>query len=450
MTQLQKDMIFWCNYLFLSAPIVSFYFCNMLTIRKKCFINRWWKLALVFCLLTVLTYPIRLHIGLHMLLVNCGIFLLLLYMFTNSLKIKILCMASYFITGLLLELLVWPIMYLLFRIPSLITYSSQWFLDFEIYGVIAGGIINIMYLVIFIMIVAVKKIYTNQLQSKILWIYIIIPIYQMIFFFIYLKTYQTPDATMIIMGILILFLDMLVDFIMIFSIDNLIEKVTVEENLSALYAQRQLELDYYQMAQKHMEDMRSLKHDFSNHLHTLHAMLEQGSQKQELSHFLDESRNSLQKNTLPRYCEHDIVNAVLTIKKDTASQSGIPLDISARIPKDIPVTGIDLCSFFCNLLDNAIEACRTVKEQTPYIQLKSNVSGGFLVVRLENTYEKPPVKEHGFFRTSKENPVDHGYGMKLIERITEKYHGQFTAEYSGHTFVASAALSISNTERKDL
>lgn len=444
MTQMQQDIIFWCNYLLLSAPIVAFYFCNMLTVRKKCLINNWWKLSFAFSMLTILCEPVRPHLYLHLLLVNCGIFLLLLYIFTNSLKAKILCMLSYFFITASSELLAAPIMSLLFGMPNIFVYPNVWYVEFEIYGLIASGIVNILFMVFFIMIVAIKKIYTNRLQDKVLWVYIIIPVYQMIFFFIYLKTYQSPDITMIMMGILILLLDMLVNFIMIFSIDNLIEKVAVEENLSALYAQRQLELDYYQMAQKHMDDMRSLKHDFSNHLHTLHAMLEQGSKKQDLSRFLDESRDSLQKNALPRYCEHDIVNAVLTLKKDTASQSGIPMDISTRIPKDIPVTGIDLCSLFCNLLDNAIEACRTIKDQPRSIQIKANVSGGFLVVKLENTYEKPPVKEHGFFRTSKENPDDHGYGMKLIERITEKYHGQFTAEYSGNTFITSAALDITN------
>ena len=449
MNQLQKDVIYWCNYLLLSLPVVSFYFCNMLTIRKNGLINRWWKLAIAFSLLTVLCEPLRPHIYLHLLIVNCGIFLLLLYVFADSIKAKFLCMLSFYLISLSTDLLLVPIMYHLFGIPNVFTYAGEWYLDFEIYSMIAGGITNILFMVFFITIVAMKKIHSHQLQSKVLWIYIIIPVYQMIFFFIYLKTYQNPDITMIIMGILILFLDMLVNFIMIFSIDNLIEKIAVEENLSALYAQRQLELDYYQMAQKHMDDMRSLKHDFSNHLHTLHAMLEQGSERQDLSRFLDESRDSLQKNTLPRYCEHDIVNAVLTIKKDTASQSGIPMDISTRIPKDIPVSGIDLCSLFCNLLDNAIEACQTIKDQPRSIQIKTNVSGGFLVIKLENTYEKPPVKEHGFFRTSKENPEDHGYGMKLIERIIEKYHGQFTAEYSENTFTASAALDISNGARKD-
>lgn len=29
-------------------------------------------------------------------------------------------------------------------------------------------------------------------------------------------------------------------------------------------------------------------------------------------------------------------------------------------------------------------------------------------------------------QTSKENPAEHGYGLKLIERIAEKYHGRMT------------------------
>ena len=446
MTQFQKDLLFWCNYLILAVPMISFYFCNMLTMKKGSLLNRWWKLALALAVVTVSLFPFRSYLMLHLILINSIFLIIIIYTFSSPLKSKILCLISYIFLSLIAEVITWPSLMYLFHLPWILTYPGSWLEDFEHYTIIGSGIVNLYLLLFFILTVTIKKVISHRLKLKTLWIYIILPIYQVIFFFVYLYTYQKPDFTMIALGILILFLDMLVDFIMIFSIDNLVEKVAVEENLSALYAQRQLELDYYQMAQKHMEDMRSLKHDFSNHLRTLHAMLEQGNRKQDLSHFLDESREFLQINTFPRYCEHDIVNAVLTIKKGTASQSGIPMDISARIPKDIPVSGIDLCSLFCNLLDNAIEACQTIKDQPRSIQIKTNVSGGFLVIKLENTYEKPPLKEHGFFRTSKENPEDHGYGMKLIERITKKYHGQFTAEYSENTFTASAALDISNTE----
>ena len=90
MAQFQKDAIFWCNYFFISAPIVSFYFCNMLTIRKKSFINNWWKMSLAFGLLTILCEPFHKSPYLHLFLVNCGIFLLLLYMFANPVRTKVL------------------------------------------------------------------------------------------------------------------------------------------------------------------------------------------------------------------------------------------------------------------------------------------------------------------------------------------------------------------------
>lgn len=295
MTSLEKDILFWCNYLILLTPIITFYFCSMLNLKRNCLWNRAWKLAVTFALCSILMYSFRFNPFLHMLMANSSIILLVLFAFADPLKYKIISIVIFYLSSALAEILAWFLLILLFQIPLQTAFTESWAAENHIYSTIGAGLVNILLLVFYSIIISVKKVLSQQLKSKQLLIYALLPIYQLILFCIYLYTYQKPDAAMVVIGILFLFLDMLIDFIMISSIDNLIGKVMGKENLSALYAQRQMELDYYQSVQKHIADMRSVKYDFSNQLHTFYAMMEHDASQQELNRFLMESENALKR-----------------------------------------------------------------------------------------------------------------------------------------------------------
>ena len=59
MNSLEKDILFWCNYLILLTPIITFYFCSMLNLKKSCIWNKAWKLAATFALCSILMYSFR-------------------------------------------------------------------------------------------------------------------------------------------------------------------------------------------------------------------------------------------------------------------------------------------------------------------------------------------------------------------------------------------------------
>ena len=293
MPPFEKDLFFWCNYLLLFTPIITFYFCNMLHLKKNCIWNKPWKLAVTFALCSILMYSFRFNPFLHMLMANSSIILLVLCAFEGPTKYKILCIVIFYLSSALAEILAWLLLIPIFQIPYQIIFTESWAAENHIYSTIGSGLVNILLLVFYSIIISVKRILSHQLKSRQLWMYAFLPIYQLILFCIYLYTYQIPDITIVTIGILILLLDILIDFIMISSIDNLIVKVAVKENLTTLYLQRQKELDYYQEVRRHIEDMRSVKHDFSNYLHTFHAMMGQGSRQQELNQFLMDTEEYL-------------------------------------------------------------------------------------------------------------------------------------------------------------
>lgn len=228
-----------------------------------------------------------------------------------------------------------------------------------------------------------------------------------------------------------------------FSLDKRIEKAEIEEKLTALYTQRQVEYDYCQLANKNMEDIEKVKQYYFSQFQAIRRMLKENPDNSEIRAFIHSSQERVSQNPFPRFCEEEVVNAVLTLKKQMADAEQIPMEISAFIPKIIPVSALDLCSLFCNLLDNAIEACRRNSTISRYITVKADiVRGGYLLIKTENSCEQLPVRESSFFRTSKENASEHGYGLKLIEQIAEKYHGQTLIQQERTRFIVSVLLNL--------
>ena len=85
---------------------------------------------------------------------------------------------------------------------------------------------------------------------------------------------------------------------------------------------------------------------------------------------------------------------------------------------------IDLFSLFGNILDNAIESVLQIeKEEHRVIDLTSNHQGHFLILRCDNYFTHKLTFSDGLPVTSKSDKAYHGFGLKSIRMILEKYHG---------------------------
>lgn len=85
---------------------------------------------------------------------------------------------------------------------------------------------------------------------------------------------------------------------------------------------------------------------------------------------------------------------------------------------------IDLFSLFGNILDNAIESVLQLEnEEHRVIDLTSNQQGQFLILRCDNYFTHKLTFSDGLPVTSKSDKDYHGFGLKSIQMILEKYHG---------------------------
>lgn len=94
----------------------------------------------------------------------------------------------------------------------------------------------------------------------------------------------------------------------------------------------------------------------------------------------------------------------------------------------------DLYSFFGNILDNAIEAVSKPDVQEKLISLSVKQAGKLISINEHNYYSGELDFESGLPVTTKQNKQYHGYGMKSIKNIVEKYGGEITVTAHGGVF----------------
>lgn len=103
----------------------------------------------------------------------------------------------------------------------------------------------------------------------------------------------------------------------------------------------------------------------------------------------------------------------------------------------------DIYSLFGNALDNAIEAVEKLKDpERRYISVKMREDRGMLVIHFENFYDGELSFERGLPKTTKEDERYHGFGMKSIRMITEKYDGYFAVKAQDGIFQLNILLAI--------
>ena len=115
-------------------------------------------------------------------------------------------------------------------------------------------------------------------------------------------------------------------------------------------------------------------------------------------------------------------------------------------PASLNIQSYDIGVILGNALDNAIEACRNLKTESPdeniFIRLSSFQKGKFFFIEIENSFNGKLIrkKQSEFPVTSKSNKQAHGIGFANIKSTAEKYHGAVDWSVHDKTFLFSIMM----------
>ena len=181
-----------------------------------------------------------------------------------------------------------------------------------------------------------------------------------------------------------------------------------------------------EQARRHLDEVRSVqrelrgfKHDLRHHLQAIRGQLEAGQIDRAMA-YLDELDRSLQRVDTLLKTGNVTVDAILSAKLAQARAAGIAVTAEANLPPELSLTDLELSIVIGNLLDNAIEGCRSAVGEK-FLRLSLRMKGDMLYFYLLNSAGKKQKKVGSLFRTGKTGA--HGFGLHRAETIVKQHGG---------------------------
>ena len=106
----------------------------------------------------------------------------------------------------------------------------------------------------------------------------------------------------------------------------------------------------------------------------------------------------------------------------------------------------DIYSLFGNLLDNAIEEARHFDSEHRVISLSVAQEQQFVLIHEENFIQAVPQMVDGLPQTTKADKENHGFGVRSMRLIAEKYNGHFMIHVDKSLFRLDIMLPIPPAE----
>ena len=206
------------------------------------------------------------------------------------------------------------------------------------------------------------------------------------------------------------------------SIYYLVYKISKNNKLKSekeLYKQMlALENKRYQDMTDSYAQIRHIKHDIKNQLLSVESKISDND--------FESAKNNLD-NILAKVdstgkiinCGNRIIDYIVNLKLSNIKNSKILVYGDAS--KTNNISDLDLSILLGNLLDNAIEAIKDIKE--PEIELCFMVKNDYQSIICKNSIIDSVLKNNPELYTTKSNKSIHGYGIRSIKDIAERNQG---------------------------
>lgn len=213
----------------------------------------------------------------------------------------------------------------------------------------------------------------------------------------------------------------LINIICFFMMSILNNSHKAAEELSILKQQDEIRKQYAENVKYRYEEIRRIRHDMKQSYTVLETLLSE-NRTEEAIDYIRSGRSAIAQTEVLVDVGNDFVNSILNSKLSTAKQLGIEVICSSV--KDISgIEAVDLCTLLGNMLDNAIEAAQQCPPEKSLIEVKITSSEGKLVIQVTNSIKCSVLKVNSELKSTKQNPSEHGFGVKSIRLIAKKYFG---------------------------
>lgn len=196
---------------------------------------------------------------------------------------------------------------------------------------------------------------------------------------------------------------------------------------------------YYELTKEHIAIINRKCHDLKHQLKALERAADN-----ERTEYIKEARDSVMFYRHLVYTDNEALNTILAEKGLFCQEKDI--DFRCAVD-DVDLSFIrlpDLYALLGNAIDNAIEYVQSQKgPDMRIINLRIDQKDLFVGIQVINPYIGSILPSDELPRTNKPNPQDHGFGLKSIRYLAEKYGGAMEYSTMGNQFTLQILLPLS-------
>lgn len=192
------------------------------------------------------------------------------------------------------------------------------------------------------------------------------------------------------------------------------------EELKLKEQQLKHDIQYAETVRSQYQEIRQIRHDIKQHLDAISGLQLEGkidaAQK-----YIAEISSGLEHIEMFMDVGNDFVNAILNSKLSIAKSMGIEVLCSSS--SDVcGINEYDLCNLIGNMLDNAIEAAEKTGDNA-VVEVSIHSDKYKLMITVSNSILQSVLNDNSKLKTTKSKTELHGFGVKSIRTIAEKYGG---------------------------
>ncbi len=216
----------------------------------------------------------------------------------------------------------------------------------------------------------------------------------------------------------------IMDIIMFYLVkDIIVNSYKLREN-EVLKQQTAGQIELYRTISENFDRQRRKTHEYKNQMLCIDTLAE-NEEYDKLKSYVKGITGNLNRELDMIDTNNKIVNAVLNAKYQEAVDNNILMVFKINDLSEINISDEDIVQVLSNLLDNAIEAAKQCDSNNRRIKLKFTCEDAHTILSVSNTYKyEPKITEDGYMTTRKEDKEEHGFGLRNVMAVLDKYNAR--------------------------
>lgn len=387
------------------------------------------KEQLTYIIYIILSTSIYTVIKLPLVVMITSIFLLfrLILLYYGSLKKAILTTAIIYLSLMCIE----TIIVFLTNFPGSDLFASfHYNSEFGIISIriLSYAFVRLMY--------GFKNVKNENRLPLIYWLSLILVPFGTLTLLLMIFSENSVSSIYIISSIGIVLIINIITFYLYDCISNLMaaqmnKRLTEEQNK---YYKHQIEL-----MKTSLENLKIFRHDLKNHLSPIYNMVISGRNEALIERISELAKACCESGQV--VSGNSDIDSIINFKLQQAERERIKVSTKIVVPTELSVSPFDLAVILGNLIDNSIEAILLI-ESDRWINIDLRYTKGRLIFLISNSFDGFLKEINGTLASRKDNPINHGLGLKSVQAAIQKYDGAMKITHIDKIFTVKILMYV--------